>query len=150
MGDDQEKWIRDGGTRDKRKHMIVTVRSTDRNLYCTGRSRHSTGKIPVHKTREERERHQVTSSPELRRSSRKHSLPGNNPLTSCNSMAMSGSSRYPMNTSLELRKLCNSSVTELYSKNGGLQHIDVFVHIYVARLLLLINDTRKQHNTRPP
>ena len=50
----------------------------------------------------------------------------------------------------ELNKLCGSSVMKLYSKNGRLQHIDVFVHIYVARLLLLINDTRKQHNTRPP
>ena len=30
------------------------------------------------------------------------------------------------------------------------QHIDVFVHIYIARLLLLIDNTRKQHNTRPP
>ena len=48
----------------------------------------------------------------------------------------------------ELNKLCDSSVTKLYSENGGLRHIDVFVHIYVARLLPLINDTRKQHNTR--
>ena len=50
----------------------------------------------------------------------------------------------------ELNRLCDSSVMKLYSRNGRLQHIDVFVHIYVARLLLLINDTRKQHNTRPP
>ena len=50
----------------------------------------------------------------------------------------------------ELNKLFGYSVTKLYSKNGCLQHIDVFVHIYVARLLLLINDTRKQHKTRPP
>ena len=50
----------------------------------------------------------------------------------------------------QLSELCDSSVTKLYSKHGRLQHIDVFVHIYVARLLLLINDTRKQYNTRPP
>ena len=50
----------------------------------------------------------------------------------------------------ELNELCDSSVTKLYSKNGRLQHIDVFVHIYIARLLLLIDNTRKQHNTRPP
>ena len=34
----------------------------------------------------------------------------------------------------ELNKLCDSSATKLYSKNGRLQYIDVFVHIYVARL----------------
>jgi len=47
-----------------------------------------------------------------------------------------------MNTSYEhifgeLKKLCDFSVTKLYSKNGSLRHIDVLIHIYVARLLLL-------------
>ena len=40
----------------------------------------------------------------------------------------------------ELNELCDSSVTKLYSKNGRLRHIDVFVHMYVARLFLSIND----------
>ena len=44
----------------------------------------------------------------------------------------------------ELSELCGSSVTKLYSKHGRLQHIDVFVHIYVARLLPFIHVTRKE------
>ena len=42
----------------------------------------------------------------------------------------------------ELSRLRNSSVASLCSTNGPLQHIEVFVHIYVAGLLLLVNDTR--------
>ena len=39
----------------------------------------------------------------------------------------------------ELRELCKCSVTKLHSKNRRLQHIDVFVHIYVTRLPQHIN-----------
>ena len=39
-----------------------------------------------------------------------------------------------------MRLLCRAN---LDSKNGLLQHVHVFVHLYVAHLLLLINDTRK-------
>ena len=67
--------------------------------------------------------------------------------TSCSSTATSESSRYLTNTFLR-SGLCDSSVTNLCSTNGRLQH--VAVHIYVARLLLLINDTRRGHNTRQP
>ena len=85
----------------------------------------------------------------MTRSYWKQLTPDNNPSTFCNFMATSESSHYNEHIPRELSELCDSSVTKLYSKNGRLQHIDVFVHIYryVTRLLLLINYTRKQHNT---
>jgi hypothetical protein len=42
-----------------------------------------------------------------------------------------------------LKRRCGSSVSELYSGRGRMQYIDVFVHIYLARLLSLIDPDRK-------
>ena len=49
-----------------------------------------------------------------------------------------------------LGKLCNSTIACLYSTHGRLQYIDVFIHLYIARLLMLIDDTRKRYSHRPP
>lgn len=42
-----------------------------------------------------------------------------------------------------LKHRCGSSISELYSGKGRMQYIDVFVHIYLARLLSLIDPDRK-------
>ena len=43
----------------------------------------------------------------------------------------------------ELKKLCGSSLTNLYSVHGQMQLLDVFIHVYIARFLMPIQD---KHN----
>ena len=40
----------------------------------------------------------------------------------------------------ELKRLCKSSLTNLYSVHGQMQLLDVFIHVYMARFLMLIQD----------
>ena len=42
-----------------------------------------------------------------------------------------------------LDHLCGSSIQNLYSRSGRLQYIDIFIHVYIAQFLKLIDPLRK-------